>query len=90
LPGDVNPGPVFSRRGLLETRVLQTWLAGDPSPQGVACLRTVHIGRYELRVCHATGHDRAPMAWGHRNVPWTPSTGSEYVLVTYAALSMQR
>jgi hypothetical protein len=59
--GHVNPGPVPSRRGLLEDSLYRAiW---------VACLSC------------------APRAWGHRNVPRTPSTGSEYVLTTYAALN---
>jgi hypothetical protein len=39
-------------------------------------------------VYHATGHDHTPRVWGFRNVLWPPSTRSEYVLVTYATLSV--
>jgi hypothetical protein len=35
-------------------------------------------------------HDHAPRAWRPSNVPWTPSMGSEYVLITYAVLFVQR
>jgi hypothetical protein len=61
----------------------------DPSPQDVSCLRTVYIMRYGLRVCHVTGHDYAPKAWGPRNVLCPPWIRREYILITYATLSVQ-
>jgi hypothetical protein len=60
-----------------------------PAPQDEACLRTIHIVRYALRVYHATSHDRTPRAWGPRNVLWMPSARREYILIMYAALSVQ-
>jgi hypothetical protein len=62
----------------------------DPSPQDMACLRTVDIMRYGLHVYHATSHDCTPRAWGPRNVPWTPSMRSEYFFITYVVLFVQR
>jgi hypothetical protein len=34
--------------------------------------------------------DSAPRVWGSKNILWHPSTRSEYILITYAALSIQR
>jgi hypothetical protein len=59
---------------------------GDPSLQDMVLLRIVDIVRYELCVYQAAGQDRAARAWGPRNVLWTPSTRSEYVLITYVSL----
>jgi hypothetical protein len=61
----------------------------NPSPQDMACLRTIYIVRYGPRDCYATDHDRAPKSWGPRNVTWIPFTGSEYILITYAVMSVQ-
>jgi hypothetical protein len=65
------------------------WIS-DPSAQDMACLRTICIVGNGLCVCHVTNYDRTPRVWGPRNVPWTPSMGSEYVLVTYATLTPLR
>jgi hypothetical protein len=42
-----------------------------PIPQDEACLRTVPIVRYGLRVYRATSHDHTPRVWGFRDVLWS-------------------
>jgi hypothetical protein len=79
----------------VSTRTYENLSAGDVNPGPISSWRGLHKGSLyreiwtglsDLRL--ELGH--TPRAWEPRNVLWTQSKGSEYILITYAVLFVQR